>query len=257
MVAGLKTKSVEEIRAIRAACKIAAEVLREICSIVQPGLTTIKLDEIVGQLIVDRGGTSAFLGYRGFPRNCCISINEGVVHGIATTRRIQFGDLVKIDVGVRFNGFVGDVAMSLPAGGCSPLAAKLMHVTTDALYLGIAQARPGNRVTDISRAIQEYVESNGFSIVREFVGHGVGRSVHEEPQIPNYVDHRHAVQLVPGLVIATEPMVNAGGPGIELLGDQWTVITKDRKLSAHFEHSVLITDNEAEILTRDGMTPLY
>ncbi len=236
---------------------MAAAVLRDARQLVAPGITTRELDGRVGEFIRSRGATSAFLGYRNFPANCCISVNEGVVHGIGNDRRLQFGDLIKLDVGVRFRGFVGDVAMTIAVGGCSPLAQKLMDVTVQALYLGIGQARGGKMVTDISRAIQTHVESNGFSVVKEFVGHGVGRSVHEEPQVPNYVDARHSTRLKPGLVIAIEPMVNAGDPGVEILGDKWTVVTKDRQLSAHFEHTVLVTDGEAEILTRDGMKPLY
>lgn len=256
-MASPKYKTPSEIAAIRKAGEIAATVLREASSRISPGLTTRELDDIVGQLILQHGGTSAFLGYRGFPANCCISVNEGVVHGIGNQRRLQFGDLVKLDVGVRYNGLIGDVAMSIAVGGCSPLAQKLMDVTVEALHRGISQARSGNRVTDISRAIQKHVEANKFSIVKEFVGHGVGRSVHEEPQIPNYVDPRHNQFLKPGLTIAIEPMVNAGGAGVEILSDQWTVVTKDRQLSAHFEHTVLITEGDPEILTKDGLTPLY
>lgn len=254
---GPKPKTSVEITAIRKAGEIAAGVLREAVGRIVPGLTTRELDQGVGELIRKHGATSAFLGYRNFPANCCISVNEGVVHGIGNHRRLQFGDLVKLDVGVRYKGFVGDVAMSVAVGGCSPLGQKLMDVTVDALYQGISQVRMGNRVTDISRAIQHHVEANGFSVVREFVGHGVGRTVHEEPQVPNYVDARHAARLKPGMTIAIEPMVNAGAPGVEILGDQWTVVTRDRQLSAHFEHTVLVTEGEPEILTRDGRTPLY
>lgn len=200
---------------------------------------------------------SAFLGYRNFPANCCISVNEGVVHGIGNDRRLQFGDLVKLDIGVRYKGFVGDVAMTIAVGGCTLLAQKLMDVTAHALYLGISQARAGNLVSEISRAIQTHVEGSGFSVVREFVGHGVGRSVHEEPQVPNYVDSRQSTRLKAGLIIAIEPMVNAGTSGVEILDDRWTVVTKDRQLSAHFEHTVLVTEADPEILTRDGMKPLY
>ncbi|MBN9690390.1 MAG: type I methionyl aminopeptidase [Verrucomicrobia bacterium] len=256
-MSGPRCKSPEEIALIRKAGEIAARVLREASVQVIPGMTTRSLDRLVGELILGMGGASAFLGYRDFPANCCISVNEGVVHGIGNERRLQFGDIVKLDVGVRYKGYVGDVAMTLAVGGCSPLSQKLMDVTVAALYKGIAQATAGNRITDISRAIQRHVESNQFSVVREFVGHGVGQSVHEEPQIPNYIDDRHSGRLKPGWTIAIEPMVNVGGAAVEILADQWTVVTRDRQLSAHFEHTVLITDGPAEILTRDGMTPLY
>jgi methionyl aminopeptidase len=256
-MSGPKVKLPEEIALIRKAGEIAAKVLREASVQVIPGMTTRTLDDLVGKLIVGMGGSSAFLGYRNFPANCCISVNEGVVHGIGNERRLQFGDLVKLDVGVRYKGYVGDVAMTLAVGGCSPLSQKLIDVTVAALYRGISEARAGNRITDISRAIQSHVELNQFSVVREFVGHGVGRTVHEEPQIPNYVDERHSGRLKPGWTIAIEPMVNIGGAAVEILPDQWTVVTKDRQLSAHFEHTVLITEGPAEILTRDGMTPLY
>lgn len=242
---------------MRRAGAIAASVLRRASEAVRPGITTLELDQTVGALIESEGANSAFLGYRSFPANCCISVNEGVVHGIASERRLQYGDLVKLDVGVRYRGFVGDVAMTVPVGGCSPMAQKLMDVTVGSLYLGISQARAGNKVSDISRAIQNHVEGNGFNVVREFVGHGVGRSVHEEPQIPNYVDDRYNCRLVPGLTLAIEPMVNAGAPGVEILRDRWTVVTQDRQLSAHFEHTVLVTDGDPEILTRDEGKPLY
>ena len=242
---------------MREAGKLAAVVLRSAAALVEPGLSTAELDAKVGELIKANGAVSAFHGYRGFPGQCCISVNEAVVHGIGDARRLQFGDIVKLDIGVRNKGFVGDVAMSVAVGGCLPAGQKLMDVTTQALYDGISVARAGNRVSDISRAVQKRVEAAGFSVVREFVGHGVGRSVHEDPQVPNYVDPRNSVRLRAGMTIAIEPMVNAGGAAVEVLGDRWTVVTKDRQLSAHFEHTVLVTDGEAEILTKDGLPPLY
>ena len=253
----LQPKTPSEVALVRRAGSIAASVLRQAAATIRPGITTMELDRSVGSLIEKQGALSAFLGYRNFPSNCCISVNEGVVHGIASERRLQYGDLVKLDVGVRYRGFVGDVAMTVAVGGCSPAAQKLMDVTVDSLYLGIGKARAGNKVSDVSRAIQNHVEANGFSIVREFVGHGVGRSVHEEPQIPNYVDDRYNCRLIPGLTIAIEPMVNIGSPGVEILRDRWTVVTKDRQLSAHYEHTVLVTDGDPEILTRDEGNPLY
>ncbi len=256
-VGGAKIKTGAEISAMREACSMAATVLRKSAALVTPGLTTAALDAAVGELIRSYGGVSAFIGYRNFPSQCCLSVNEGVVHGIGDQRRLQFGDVLKLDIGVRYRGFIGDVAMSIAVGGCSPIGQKLMDATTQALYLGISSARSGNRVSDISRAIQRHVEGNGFSIVREFVGHGVGRSLHEEPQIPNFVDKRSSDKLVAGMTIAIEPMVNAGAAPVEILPDGWTVVTKDRQLSAHFEHTVLVTDGEPEILTRDGLPPLY
>lgn len=220
-------------------------------------MTTRDLDYRVGELIRAEGASSAFLGYRNFPCQCCLSVNEGVVHGMGNDRPLQFGDLLKMDIGVRYRGFVGDVAMSMAVGGCSPLAEKLMDVTTKALHLGIAEARSGQRVNAISRAIQRHVEGQGFSVVREFVGHGVGQTLHEEPQVPNFVDERNTARLKAGMTIAIEPMVNVGQPGVEILADRWTVVTRDRQLSAHFEHTVLVTDGEPEILTQDGMSPLY
>lgn len=250
-------KTLSEVELVRRAGSIAASVLREASATIRPGITTLELDKTVGSFIERMGATSAFLGYKNFPCNCCISVNEGVVHGIATGRRLQYGDLVKLDVGVRYRGFVGDVAMTVAVGGCSPLAQKLMDVTVGALYLGISKAKAGNKVSDISGAIQGHVETSGFSVVRDFVGHGVGRSVHEEPQIPNYVDDRYNCRLISGLTIAIEPMVNVGSPRVEILKDRWTVVTQDRQLSAHYEHTVLVTDGDPEILTRDEGKPLY
>jgi methionyl aminopeptidase len=195
------------------------------------------------------GARSAFLGYRKFPGQICISVNEEVVHGIGGPRQLQFGDIVSLDIGVKYNGFIGDTARTVAVGGCGVLAQKLMDVTERSLYEGIAQAHAGNRVADISRAIQEYVESNGFSVVREFVGHGVGRTVHEDPQVPNFDDGKKSEKLRPGMTLAIEPMVNAGVPAVKILNDGWTVVTQDGSLSAHFEHTVLITGSEPEILT--------
>ena len=190
------------------------------------------------------------MGYRKFPCQMCISVNEQVVHGLAGLRYLKFGDIVSLDVGVIYNGFIGDTARTMAVGGCGVGAQRLMDVTERALYEGIAVAVPGNRVVDISRAIQNYVESNGYSVVREFVGHGVGRSMHEEPQIPNFDERKKkSPELRPGMTLAIEPMVNAGLPGVKVLKDGWTVVTQDGSLSAHFEHTVLITESEPEILT--------
>lgn len=242
-------KTEREIVAMRGAGRIARTVLEEVAGFVQPGKTTKEIDEFAAECIRRQGAKSAFLGYRKYPCHICISVNDEVVHGLAGQRRVEFGDIVSLDVGVYHAGFVGDTATTVAVGGCSLDAQRLMDVTDRSLAEGISQARAGNRVMDISRAVQAYVESHGFSVVREFVGHGVGRSVHEEPQIPNFVDGKTSPRLKAGMTIAIEPMVNAGKPGVEMLNDGWTVVTKDGGLSAHFEHTVLVTDGEPEILT--------
>ncbi|HVK59427.1 MAG TPA: type I methionyl aminopeptidase [Candidatus Kapabacteria bacterium] len=242
-------KNERDIEAMRGAGAVAAEVLNLVGGWIQPGITTREIDAHAAQLIKERGAKSAFLGYRKYPGHVCISVNEQVVHGLPSDRRVNFGDIISLDVGVIYRGYIGDTAKTVAVGGCDLLAQKLMDVTERALYEGIAQAHAGNRVVDISRAIQKYVESNGFSVVREFVGHGVGRSMHEEPQVPNFVDGKTSPKLRPGMTIAIEPMVNAGKPAVEILNDGWTVVTRDGLPSAHFEHTVLITENEPEILT--------
>lgn len=242
-------KNERDIEAMRAAGAVAGAVLDEICNWITPGLTTKQIDQFAAGRIKHYGAKSAFLGYRKYPCHVCISVNEQVVHGLASERRVQFGDIVSVDVGVSFRGYIGDTAKTVAVGGCGLLEQKLMDVTERSLYEGIAQAIPGNRVVDISRAVQSYVESNGFNVVREFVGHGVGRSVHEEPQVPNFVENRASPKLRPGMTIAIEPMVNAGAAAVEILGDGWTAVTKDRKPSAHFEHTVLVTESVPEILT--------
>jgi len=242
-------KSERDLEAMRPACVLASTVLDEVSAFIQPGMTTLQVDEFAASRIKHHGAKSAFLGYRKYPCQICISVNEQVVHGLAGPRALRFGDIVSVDVGVRYNGFIGDNARTVAVGGCGVLAQQLMDVTEQSLYLGIAAALPGNRVTDISRAVQDYVEGNGFSVVREFVGHGVGRTMHEEPQVPNFVDRKMNDRLRPGMTIAIEPMVNAGRPDVNILKDGWTVVTQDGSLSAHFEHTVLITDGEPEILT--------
>ena len=234
---------------MRPACMVAAKVLDEVAAFIKPGLTTRQVDEFAAKRIKQHGAKSAFLGYRKYPCHTCLSVNEEVVHGLAGDRELRFGDIVSVDVGVFYKGFVGDTARTVAVGGCGVAAQRLMDVTERALYEGIAAAIPGNRVTDISRAVQSYVEANGFSVVREFVGHGVGRSMHEEPQVPNFVDPGSNQKLRPGMTLAIEPMVNAGQAGVKILKDGWTVVTQDGLLSAHFEHTVLITEGEPEILT--------
>lgn len=234
---------------MRPACLVAAKVLDEIASFIRPGLTTRQVDNFAAERIAAYGAKSAFLGYRNYPCYTCLSVNDEVVHGLAGERELKFGDIVSVDVGVRHNGYIGDNARTVVVGGCGLAAQQLMDVTEQSLYLGIAAARPGNRVSDISRAVQTYVENNGFSVVREFVGHGVGRSMHEDPQVPNFVDRTMNDRLKSGMTIAIEPMVNAGRHDVKILKDGWTVVTQDGSLSAHFEHTILITDGEPEILT--------
>ena len=242
-------KSERDLEAMRPACAVASMVLNEVAAFVQPGMLTRDIDEFAASRMKHYSARSAFLGYRKYPCHICISVNDQVVHGLAGTRQLAFGDIVSLDVGVKLNGFIGDTAKTVAVGGCGLVAQKLMDVTERSLVEGIAQALPGNRVSDISRAIQNFVESNGFSVVREFVGHGVGRTMHEEPQIPNFVDGKSSPKLRPGMTIAIEPMVNSGGPAVKILNDGWTVVTQDASLSAHFEHTVLITEAEPEILT--------
>ncbi len=249
-------KNEQDLEAMRPACAVARTVLDEVSEFIQPGRTTGEIDQFAAARIKHHGARSAFLGYRKYPCHLCISVNEQVVHGLASERRVEFGDIVSLDVGVIYRGFIGDTARTVAVGGCSVEAQRLMDVTERALYEGIAQAAPGKRVADISRAIQYYVESNGYNVVREFVGHGVGRSMHEEPQVPNFVDGKPTPKLRPGMTLAIEPMVNAGSPAVKILNDGWTVVTKDGQLSAHFEHTVLVTATEPEILTCPTLSKL-
>lgn len=247
-------KSGRDLEAMRAAGRVARAVLDDVSAAVAPGVTTRDLDELAAERIKAYGARSAFLGYRvsglKYPCHTCISVNEQVVHGLAGDRRLNFGDVVSIDVGVFYEGYVGDNARTVAVGGCDLAAQRLLDVTEAALYEGIGAALPGNRVVDISRAIQQYVERHGFSVVREFVGHGVGQKMHEEPQVPNFVEAgKSSPKLRPGMTIAIEPMVNAGRPDVKRLKDGWTVVTADGSLSAHFEHTVLVTESEPEILT--------
>jgi methionyl aminopeptidase len=243
----LKTES--DLESMRPACALAAKVLNEVAAFIKPGVSTRQIDTVAADIIRAHGAKSAFLGYRKFPCHTCISVNEEVVHGLAGERLVKFGDIVSLDVGVFYRGFIGDTAKTVAVGGCGVAAQRLMDVTERALYAGIAAALSGNRVTDISRAVQQYVEGNNFSVVREFVGHGVGRKMHEEPQIPNFVDRASNQVLRPGMTLAIEPMVNVGSASVKILKDGWTVVTQDGSLSAHFEHTVLITGGQPEILT--------
>ena len=249
-------KSERDLEAMRPACAVASLVLNEVAEFIRPGVTTKQVDDFAASRMKRHGARSAFLGYRKYPCQMCISVNDQVVHGLASDRQLRFGDIVSLDVGVIYNGFVGDTARTVAVGGCGVLAQKLMDITEKALYEGIGQALPGGRVSDISRAIQAFVEGNGFNVVREFVGHGVGRSMHEEPQVPNFVDGNSSPKLRPGMTIAIEPMVNEGTADVKILNDGWTVVTRDGSLSAHFEHTVLITESEPEILTWPEKMPL-
>ena len=242
-------KNERDLESMRPACNVAGAVLRDVAAFIQPGVTTRQVDNFAAERIRALGARSAFLGYRKYPCQTCISVNDEVVHGLAGDRQLRFGDIVSIDCGVMFKGFVGDTAKTVAVGGCGVLAQRLMDVTDQALYVGIAEAVPGKRVTDISRSIQDYVENNGFNVVREFVGHGVGRTMHEEPQVPNFVDSKCNQRLRAGMTLAIEPMVVAGQSGVKILKDGWTVVTQDGSLAAHFEHTVLITEGEPEILT--------
>lgn len=243
-------KSKQEIKLIHRACRIVAEALEMLGSIIRPGIKTKELEEYAEVFIRTKGGIPAFKGYRGYPASICVSINNQVVHGIPSVRMVEEGDIVSIDIGVFYEGYYGDAARTYAVGKIGDLQKRLLEVTEKALYLGIEQAKAGNRVGDISAAIQNYVESNGFSIVRAYVGHGIGKFLHEEPQVPNFGKPGKGPRLKEGMTIAIEPMVNTGSPDIMVLEDGWTAITVDGGYSAHFEHTVAITKNGAEILTK-------
>ena len=243
-------KSRHEIEKMKISNRIVVEVLEEIKKKIRVGVTTIELDRLAESVILKKGGTPAFKGYRGYPNSLCISINEQVVHGIPSNRRLKDGDLVSIDLGVYHDGYYGDAAITVGAGEITPEAKRLLDATQKALYIGIEKARAGNHLSDISNAVQMYVEGEGFSVVRAFVGHGIGTSLHEEPQVPNFGEAGKGPLLKSGMVLAIEPMVNAGVCDVEVLEDDWTVVTADGSLSAHFEHTVAVTDNGVEILTK-------
>ena len=245
----IRIKNAQEIESMRTAGRTASEVLQRVAKAVAPGVTTGELDELVRDMIHQRGCKSAFHGYRGFPGQACLSVNEEIVHGIGGARKLQFGDLIKIDVGIVQDGWIGDNATSVAVGDVDQATKRLMIATEQALYDGIDRARAGNRLAEVCGAVEDRVNPLGFTIVREFVGHGVGRELHEEPQVPNYRPKGKTPVLEPGMILAIEPMVNAGSAAIRILDDKWTVITADRKMSAHFEHTVLVTDGEPELLT--------
>lgn len=243
--------SEEDIVRIRKASKIVAQTLKLIESIIKPGIKTIDLDEQAAKFILSNKAIPAFKGYQGYPANICVSINEEIVHGIPGERQISDCDIVSVDVGVEFEGIFSDAASTFAVGGVSSQAKKLMKVTREALNCGIAQVKPGNKLFDISAAIQQYAEKNGFSVVRQFVGHGIGRELHADPQIPNFGKAGTGPVLKAAMALAIEPMINAGTWEAEVLDNGWTAVTKDRKLSAHFEHTILITEKGCEVLTRD------
>jgi len=242
-------KTEREAEKMRLACRAASEVLDKVSALVRPGITTGEVDQAAADYIADLGCQSAFLGYRGFPGNICISLNEEVVHGIGGSRRIQYGDIVKLDIGVVKNGWVGDTATTVPVGIIDEKVQRLLTVTENTLDLAIKHAHAGRKLGDLCAAIEDEISANGYTVVREFVGHGVGRKLHEEPQVPNYGRPGTGPKLKAGMTIAIEPMVNMGVAGVRILNDKWTVVTLDGKPSAHFEHTVLVTKDGPEILT--------
>lgn len=246
---GIPIKNDKEIERMRMACQCASRILEKTSALVRPGISTRDVDQAAADFMVEEGCKSAFLGYRGFPGNICISVNEEVVHGIGGNRRIQYGDIVKLDIGVIKNGWVGDTATTVPVGVIDEKTSRLLRVTEDVLEMAITYARAGRRLGDLCAAIEEEVVANGYSVVREFVGHGVGRQLHEEPQVPNFGRKGDGPKLRAGMTIAIEPMVNLGHSGVKTLADKWTVVTTDGKPSAHFEHTVLVTKGDPEILT--------
>ncbi|MDD3156617.1 type I methionyl aminopeptidase [Anaeromusa sp.] len=243
-------KSQQEIAYMREAGRIVAETLELIRQAVKPDVTTQELDRIADEYIRERGAIPAFKGYNGFPGSICASVNEEVVHGIPGPRKLKNGDIISVDIGTLINGFYGDAAMTFPVGEVAPEVAQLLKVTEESLYKGIAQAVADQRLYDISHAVQIHAEEFGYGVVRDYVGHGIGRKMHEDPQIPNYGAPGRGPRLKPGMTLAIEPMINMGTYEVKTLRDNWTVITRDKKWSAHFEHTIAVTDGEPEILTR-------
>ncbi|MGQ9496848.1 MAG: type I methionyl aminopeptidase [Desulfotomaculales bacterium] len=243
-------KSTRELRYMRDAGRVVANVFQELEKAIRPGVTTGELNSLAEDFITRQGARPAFKGLYGFPAAICTSVNEQVVHGIPGLRKLETGDIISIDIGAEINGYFGDAAVTFPVGDISPEARRLLDVTRDALFAGIEMARIGNRLSDVSHAIQSHVEKHGFSVVRDYVGHGIGRKMHEDPQVPNFGRPGCGPRLEPGMTLAIEPMVNAGTYEVMTLDDGWTVVTCDGSLSAHFEHTVAITNGAAEILTR-------
>jgi methionyl aminopeptidase len=243
-------KSKREIQIMRDASRIVAVVLQDLRPICKAGVSTRELDRVAEEKTRQQGGEPAFKGYRGYPRALCTSINHEVVHGIPGDTVLKEGDVVGLDFGVLYKGYFGDAAITVPIGRISAETETLLRVTEECLYLGIEQMVPENHLSDLSRAIQDHAESHGFSLVKEFGGHGIGKNLHEDPMVLNYVSNGRGIKLRPGLVLAVEPMVNMGTDEVQILSDGWTVVTRDGKPSAHFEHTVAITENGPEILTR-------
>jgi methionyl aminopeptidase len=246
-----------ELDGLREAGQVAADVLRRTCEAVRPGVSTREVDEAAGQFMAEAGCRSAFLGYRGFPGRICISLNEEVVHGIGRANRIiQNGDIVKIDVGIVRNGWIGDNAVTVPVGMIPPEVHQLLRVTEESLHVAVSHAVPGGQLRVLCGSVDQFVRRFGFSVVHQFVGHGVGRQLHESPEVPNFDNGRIKVRLEPGMVLAIEPMVNMGTPEVMVLADRWTAVTRDRRHSSHFEHTVVVTDSGPEILTpRERLNP--
>ena len=246
----IKLKNASQIERMRRAGRIVAETLELMREHAKPGVTTLDLDRMAEKYIRSQGAIPTFKGYNGFPASLCTSVNEQVVHGIPSLRCLESGDIISIDCGATLDGYVGDAALTLPIGEVSEDIQKLLRVTEESLMIGIAQAKVGNRLFDVSHAVQTHVEANGFSVVRDYVGHGIGSAMHEDPQIPNFGKPGRGPRLEVGMALAIEPMVNMGTYEVHTLKDLWTVVTKDNRPSAHFEHTVAITENGLEILTR-------
>ncbi|MFZ5770033.1 MAG: type I methionyl aminopeptidase [Thermodesulfobacteriota bacterium] len=250
MTSAIILKSASELALMEEANQIVAQTLCMLREHIAPGVTTLHLDQLAEKFARKHNATPAFKGYRGFPGSLCVSVNEQVVHGIPSRKvMLKEGDILSIDFGVKYKGYYGDAAITVPVGIIASQAEDLLKVTRESLYEAIAQVKVGNRIADISQAVQDYVEERGYSVVRQFVGHGIGQQLHEPPEIPNYRRSGRSPKLLAGMVLAIEPMVNAGAHDVKILGDGWTVVTIDRSLSAHFEHSVAVTENGPFILS--------
>jgi methionyl aminopeptidase len=246
----INLKTDRELTLMRDAGRVVAEALREVTGAIRPGVTTGELDQLVEDLVQKRGARPAFKGYHGYPASICASINHEVVHGIPGLKKLEDGDIISIDIGAEINGYYGDAAVTLPVGEIDVVSSRLLSTTARCLQVGIEQCQKGKRLSDVSHAVQTAAESAGFSVVKDYVGHGIGRQMHEDPQVPNFGRPGRGLRLSPGLVLAIEPMVNVGASAVEVLEDGWTVVTADRSRSAHFEHTVAVTERGPEILTK-------